>query len=137
MFTRSRAAATDERERRCKAWFGSRLSPALAAVKPRRPSTKQTRGANMEDRESDKQFIVDIDTRARDLIKDLARDGYPDDLQLTIVGGALTILLAQNSNTEQQLTEGIAITREMIEEGAKTWFALKGRWPPPDRATEG
>jgi hypothetical protein len=70
--------------------------------------------------------IADWNSRAKEIIKELARDGYPDIDQLTIVTGTLCMLLAKNSDDADHLTNAVVTSKKLIEMGAKVWFDLKG-----------
>jgi hypothetical protein len=76
--------------------------------------------------EDDDDFqIADWDSRAREIIKGLSRDGYPELDQLAIVTGTLGMLLAKCFDDADHLMGCVADTKELIELGAKTWFDLK------------
>jgi hypothetical protein len=69
--------------------------------------------------------IVDWDSRAKEIIKDLTKDGYPQLDQLAIVTGTLGMLVAKSANDADHLKEMVADTQELIEMGAKVWFDPK------------
>jgi hypothetical protein len=68
---------------------------------------------------------ADWNSRANEIIRELIKDGYPDIDQMTILTGTLCMLVARNSKDAEHLKEGIAISKDLIELGAKTWFDLK------------
>ena len=72
-------------------------------------------------KEEDLEY-VDYDSRAREIIRDLSNDGYPDDAQLTIIAGTLTILLADSADNAEHLAEGVALAKRMIDQGTRMWF---------------
>jgi hypothetical protein len=67
----------------------------------------------------------DFDNRAREIIKDLSKDGYPEVDQFTIVTGTLCMLLANSCENVEQLREGISVAKESIDMGAKACFEIR------------
>ena len=49
---------------------------------------------------------------------------------MTIVGATLCMLLAKSAESAEHLAEGLAISKEMLDEGAQMWFEerKKGDW---------
>jgi hypothetical protein len=78
----------------------------------------QRRSAMSEDDE-----IIDWHSRAREIIKDLSKDGYPDLDQLAIAIGMVGMLVARCSPKDAEgMLELTAIAKELIEEGARAFF---------------
>jgi hypothetical protein len=75
--------------------------------------------------ENDEFRNVDREDRARELIMDLTRDGYPLGRQLGIVTDCLCILLARKSDNEEQLAAWAAHAQKLIDLGTKIWFERK------------
>jgi hypothetical protein len=69
----------------------------------------------------------DFDRRAKEIIAELSKDGYPDAIQMTIVGATLCMLLAKSAESAEHLAEGLAISKEMLDEGAQMWFEERKR----------
>jgi hypothetical protein len=65
--------------------------------------------------------------RAREIIRDLTEDGYPEDNQLAIITGCLCIMLAQYSDNEEQLVAGAAQAKGLIDLGTEIWFDAQTR----------
>ena len=67
----------------------------------------------------------DFDRRAKEIIAELTKDGYPDTDQLTIVGGTLAMILAKTAESTEHLAEGLTVTKELIDQGSKMWFKAR------------
>lgn len=65
--------------------------------------------------------------RAQQVLRDLLKDGYPEESQLAILHMALCEAVSRNVDTEEQLREGIEITKNAIDEGCKAAFDWRTR----------
>jgi hypothetical protein len=76
---------------------------------------------------SDDFKIHDFHNRASEIIKDLSEDGYPEAAQLSIVTGTLGLLLVRINDNANDLGEGIALTKKMVEHFTiNCWNGLRG-----------
>jgi hypothetical protein len=70
--------------------------------------------------EDDERFaFCDLNARAREVIRDLTRDGYPERDQWGILIACLCMLLVKGSKDEEQLAAEVENTKEMIDIGVK------------------
>jgi hypothetical protein len=60
--------------------------------------------------------------RARDIIGDLTRDGYPLGDQLGIVTDCLCMLVPRKSDDEEKLAGWVAHAKRCIDVGSRIWF---------------
>jgi hypothetical protein len=75
--------------------------------------------------EDNKSAYVDWHDRAREIIGDLTRDGYPIGDQLAIVTTCLCMLIARKSDNEEKLAGWAAHAKNCIDVGTRAWFEHK------------
>jgi hypothetical protein len=70
--------------------------------------------------------VQDHFERAKQMLADLTKDGYPDFAQMTIVSMAMCKLLGDSEN-EENLREGVEMTQRIIDDGSKLAFQRRAR----------
>jgi hypothetical protein len=77
---------------------------------------------------TDPNLESDLNGRAREILAELSKDGYPELEKLTIVCAALCTMMADGADTMDRLLEVIATFKRMIETGAKMqWSERRGK----------
>ena len=72
---------------------------------------------------TDEDMIVrDHYQRAQEVLRDLSKDGYPEDAQWTILCMAISEIIGGGACGEEHLREGIEITQNAIDGGSKLAF---------------
>jgi hypothetical protein len=71
--------------------------------------------------ENDKFGFIDWDSRAREIIRDLIRDGYPESDQI-VIPGCLCMVIARDAADDEQLMSLAASSVGLIGLGCKTCF---------------